>query len=117
MKLDSDSIKKLKADIRARAKSRRYSEIAAAAQVDASQVSRICRGAFKTLSHNVVQVCMALGVETQTIKIEAPAEPALEQRLERSLLDVWDRTPADADRLVRFLNDLAALRRPSRRDT
>ena len=84
--------------------------------VHASQVSRICRGDFKTVSHNVVQVCKVLGVETETVKVKEPGQGQLAQRLASSLLGIWVRTPADAERLVRFLNNLADLRGPSKSD-
>jgi transcriptional regulator with XRE-family HTH domain len=114
MKLDALSSETLKARIRERGKNQSYSEIGEAAGVHPSQVSRICRGEFRTLSHNVVQVCKALGIEMQTVRLKTPVKEALTKRLERSVLDVWDQTPADAERLVRFLSYLAELRRPPR---
>ena len=92
------------------------SEIGIKACVHSSQVSRICRGDFRTVSHNLVQVCKVLGVDVETVRMEEPAQEPLARRLANSLLDIWDRTPADAERLVRFLNDLAELRRPSKPD-
>lgn len=116
MKLDAVSSKNLKSDIwdRLEASGLNYSEIGLIARVHPSQVSRICRGEFKTLSHNVVQVCKALGVEIGAIMIVEPADDALAQSLKRSVLEVWDQTPTDAKRLVRFLHDLAELRRTGR---
>ncbi len=116
MKLDTVSSRNLKSDIREHLEvsGLNYSEIDVIARVHPSQVSRICRGEFKTLSHSVVQVCKALGVEIGTIKIDELADDALAQRLKRSVLEVWDQTPADAKRLVRFLHDLAELRRTRR---
>ncbi|MBV5268591.1 MAG: helix-turn-helix transcriptional regulator [Afipia sp.] len=39
-----------------------YAEIGRIAGVHGSQVSRICKGEFETLSQNVVQVCKVLGL-------------------------------------------------------
>lgn len=119
MKLDLTSSEKLKSSIwnRYEASGLSYSEIGRVAGVHPSQVSRICRGEFRTLSHNVVQVCRALGVEVETVSLDMPTEDPLARRLERSVLEVWDRTPADAERLVRFLRHLAELRRAPRSNT
>ena len=119
MKLNSKSRSKLKSDIRERfdASGLNYSEVGKTAHVHSSQVSRICRGEFRTVSFNVVQVCKVLGVDVETVKIKGPGQEPVAQRLANSLLDIWDRTPADAERLVRFLNDLAELRRSSKSDS
>ena len=92
-----------------------FSEVGRAAGVHPSQVSRICRGGFRTLSHNVVQVCKALGLELETVKIEAPAVSILRQQLENSVLEIWDQTPEDAERIARFLRQLLDLRRTGSR--
>jgi transcriptional regulator with XRE-family HTH domain len=117
MKMDRISSAKLTAQISA-AYSRRglsFSEIGRACGVHSSQVSRICRGEFKTLSYNVVQVCKVLGLELETLKVEEPALSALRQRLERSVLEVWDETPEDAERIAAFLRQLLDLRRTGSR--
>ena len=112
MKPDPTSSGKLKSEIRDyHAQSGlSYSEIGRIARVDPSQVSRICRGKFKTLSHNVVQVCRVLGLDLEMVKLEAPVDDVFRQRLKNSVLDLWDRTPEDADRLVRLLRQLSDLR-------
>jgi len=117
MKPDSTSIEKLRSDIRRQfdAAGLSYSAIGDAAQVHTSQVSRICRGKFRTVSHNVVQVCKVLGVKIETVRMRNRSDvEALGGRLQRGVLDVWDRTATDADRLLRFLRDLGELRRASR---
>ena len=113
MKLDSDSREKLQGKIADsyRSSGLSYTNIGTLARVDVSQVSRICRGQFKTLSQNVMQICKVLGVEVDTFEIELPCKNVLPSVLEDGVLEVWDRTAADAERIVRFLHELAALRR------
>ncbi len=116
MKPDPASSGKLKSEIRDyHAQSGlSYSEIGRIARVDPSQVSRICRGEFKTLSHNVVQVCRVLRLDLEMVKLETPVDDVFRQRLGNSVLDLWDRTPEDADRLVRLLRQLSDLRSTGR---
>lgn len=115
MKLSQDARLRLEADIRRQhtASERTYTDIGASTDIHPSQVSRICRGQFRTLSHNVVRVCRELGVEVETVGLDSPSQDPAVQRLMRSLLEIWNQTPADAKRLTRFLNDLAELRRTS----
>jgi hypothetical protein len=114
MKLDSASSEKLKAHLRERADKSglNYSEIARIAEVHPSQASRICRGEFRTLSHNVVQVCKALQIPIETVELDkSAADDRIVRRLQQSVLDVWDHTPVDGERVINFLRLLAALRR------
>lgn len=87
-----------------------YSEIARAADVDVSQVSRICRGQFKTVSQNVVQICKVLGLKTDAPQDGLPSVNTHFQRLQRGLNKLWDQTPEDADRLFQLLIQLAEIR-------
>lgn len=114
MKLNNSSRQKLAADLRSSAKTSglSYAEIGKASQVHSSQVSRICRGNFKTLSHNVVEVCKALGLETEVVKLAEPPKDQNARKLARCVLKVWDKSPEDAKRIERFLRDLAQLRNP-----
>ncbi|RYG89162.1 MAG: XRE family transcriptional regulator [Alphaproteobacteria bacterium] len=84
-----------------------YAEIGRLSGVHSSQVSRICRGEFRTLSSNVMQICKALNVDDSG-KVEVAAD---QQRLEAGVIAVWDRTPQDARRILRFLRQLGELRR------
>jgi transcriptional regulator with XRE-family HTH domain len=100
-----------------------YSDLAAAAGVHHSQVSRICRGQFVTLTGNVLQICVALGIDPHLLKPDAellPSEHLVEQKLRNkvveSALAMWDRTPEGADRLVRLFGDLVDLARSSSRE-
>ena len=111
MKLGNEAREKLAATIKARVAERAesFTEIGLRAGVHASQASRICRGHFRTASHNVVQICKALGIPLEGVN---PAgEPANHQRkLEAAVVAVWDRSPEDADRIVRVLRELKAFR-------
>lgn len=111
MKLGNEAREKLVATIAARVAERpeSFAEIGRQAGVHASQASRICRGKFKTASYNVVQICKVLGVPLERVKSER--EPSNHQRkLEAAVVAVWDRSPEDADRIVRVLRELKAFR-------
>jgi hypothetical protein len=62
-----------------------------------------------------VRICTVLGIDPATAEEAdrlAGSEPdAAARRLQQRLLAAWDRTPADADRLSKFLGQLAELRR------
>ena len=85
--------------------------LASLADVDASQVSRICSGSFATISANVVQICKALGLRVESVHVAPGLSDAGWARMEASLRSLWDRTPADAERISTLLNDVARLRR------
>ena len=86
------------------------------ADVDPSQVSRICRGHFATFSDSVVRICTVLGVQLhQGDSVSAPAVSATSEkadawaRLERSVRRAWDKTPAGADRLAKVIAAVAEI--------
>jgi len=54
-----------------------------------------------------MQICKALNVD-ETGRFEIAAD---QQRLEAGVIAVWDRTPQDARRILRFLRQLGELRR------
>lgn len=111
MKLDNEAREKLAATIKARVAERAESfvEIGLQAGVHASQVSRICRGQFRTASHNVVQICRVLAVPMEGVMPER-ASSSHQRKLEAAVVAVWDRSPEDADRIVRVLKELKAFR-------
>ena len=113
MKATTDELGELKTRIAAAKEEKGLSNTALAslAKVDASQVSRICSGSFATISGNVVQVCKALGLRVESVHIAPGAKEAGWARMEASLRSLWDRTPADAERISTLLNDVAKLRR------
>lgn len=86
-------------------------EIARISRVHSSQVSRICRGEFTTVSANVVQVCKALGLPVEEVAL--PIESSLEQQLQSGIVELWDKTPNDAKRLMKLLKNLSELRKPT----
>ena len=86
------------------------SEISEKSQVHASQVSRICRGQFKTISHHVVQVCRELGIKLETPSTAATKEDASWSRLQASVRSIWDKTPEGAAKLVRVLDTIGQLK-------
>ena len=85
-------------------------EIGALAGVHASQVGRIARGEFRRISENVVQVCKILGLEIDAAAMEPSAENAAWAKLQASLRSLWDKTPEGADKIVRVLDTIGALR-------
>ena len=111
MKLDSVAREKLHEQLAAAqvASGLNYSEIGDLCDVHPSQVSRICRGDFKTLSHNVMQICGALGVDAPGSAQSQGADPTA-HKLTESVFAMWDRTPADAERIVRLLDRLREFR-------
>jgi len=85
-------------------------ELAKISRVHPSQVSRICRGDFRTISHNVVQVCTALGLELQTVKSSATKKDASWSKIEARVRSIWDNTPEGAEKIARVLEAIAQLR-------
>src|SRR3546814_605022 len=85
--------------------------IAQISRVHPSQVSRICRGSFRTISNNVVQICNVLEVPMQAIPVPWIEENNSWRKLEASVRKLWDNTPEGADRIVRVLDDIGALRK------
>lgn len=82
-------------------------EIGRISGVHPSQVGRICEGNFKTFSHNVVQVCNALGVTVpQTKSPHLPKDPSW-VKVERSIRKLWDATPEGARSIARMLDAIA----------
>jgi len=88
-------------------------EIGRIACVHPSQVGRICAGNFKTFSHNVVQICKALGVKLPRLEPEtSDMDPAWAQA-QSSMRRVWDETPEGALVIARMLDAVAELKTPS----
>ncbi|WP_158235433.1 helix-turn-helix transcriptional regulator [Caulobacter sp. FWC2] len=115
MKLSVKSRENLARQLREVIKEREvtYAEIASLSGVHPSQVSRICRGEFKTASANLVQICTALGLAED--RSTSPAPNPSRQLLEKSIGALWDQTPEDADRLLKLMRQLAELRRQPRK--
>lgn len=82
-----------------------YAEIGRKCGVDGSQVSRICRGDFKTLSNNVMQICTFLRIGVST-----PTPAGGFEELQAALSRLWNGTSEDAQRVAAVLDGLSALR-------
>lgn len=86
-----------------------WAQLGRISSVHPSQVGRICSGQFKTFSHNVVQVCKALGVSVPRLEplIEdtAPEWAAAQSSMRR----IWDETPEGAKTITKLLNAIADL--------
>lgn len=85
-------------------------QIGAVVGVHASQVGRITRGKFRRISESVVQICKVLGLDMDSTLIEPNAETAAWTKLQASLRGLWDKTPEGADKIVRVLDTIGALR-------
>lgn len=91
-----------------------YAALAERAEVDPSQVSRICRGEFVTFSDSVVRICRELGVQVDAAddtpasaeRRPSPSDAAW-VKLERSVRRAWDRTPKGADQLAKVMAAVA----------
>ncbi|MES2451927.1 MAG: helix-turn-helix transcriptional regulator [Pseudomonadota bacterium] len=87
-----------------------YSELGKIALVHPSQVGRICEGRFKTFSHNVVQVCKALGVRVPRLEPRQSGMAPEWARAVSSMRRIWDDTPEGAQVISRVLDAIADLK-------
>lgn len=87
-------------------------QIGAVVGVHASQVGRITRGEFRRISESVVQICKILGLGMDLTLLEPSAETAAWAKLQASLRGLWDKTPEGADKIMRVLDTIGALREP-----
>ena len=83
-------------------------EVGRLARVHPSQVGRICRGEFRTLSHNVMQVCRVLGLDPASTKT-ATKQDAAWALLERDLRELWDASPERARQLAKAMDAMTKL--------
>jgi transcriptional regulator with XRE-family HTH domain len=84
-------------------------DIGRLARVHPSQVGRILRGEFRTMSHNVAQICRVLGIEPAPVGRPAIKRDATWALLERNLQLLWDGSPRRARQIARLLGALAKL--------
>jgi transcriptional regulator with XRE-family HTH domain len=117
MKLASESKRMLVVEIRSQLDARRLGtrEFAQACGVDQSQISRVLAGNFKSVSHNVMQICINLGIDPARFLRPTREDESARRRIMDSALAVWDGTPEGADLLVSVLGGMAALRGTRRR--
>ena len=84
-------------------------EIGRISRVHPSQVARICSGRFRTLSHNVVQICKALGVSVPRLEPDVDGLPPEWAAAQSSMRRIWDETPEGARTIAKLLNAVADL--------
>lgn len=87
-------------------------QLAAAAQVDPGQTSRILDGQFSTVGGNVLRICNVLGLNPQgdwslDLTPGQARKHAAWAKLEASVRRAWDETPQGADRLVAVIDAVA----------
>lgn len=89
-----------------------FSALATLAGVDGGQACRICKGQFRTLSHNVVRICNVLGVRPPEEDLRSsPLKGDINsERLIAELLATWDHTAEGAERLVDLLSAIRRIR-------
>ena len=110
MKLSRVEIEDVRRRLRSALKKQRLtvSEVGRLAGVHPSQVGRICRGEFRTMSHNVVQVCRVLGLEP-TVAKPATESDAAWALLERNLQKLWEDSPDRAKQMARLMEAITKL--------
>ena len=110
MKLSKAEIEEVRQRLRSAVKKQRLTatEIGRLAGVHPSQVGRICRGEFRTLSHNVVQVCRVLGLDPAVARPATQLDAAWAQ-LERDLQKLWEESPDRAKEIAKLLDAMAKL--------
>lgn len=93
-----------------------FADLSALSGVDASQVSRICRGQFVTFSDSVMRICTALGLPLPGNGRRATPSSSAAMRkdagwakIERSARRAWDDTPAGAEKLARIISAVAKI--------
>lgn len=91
-----------------------YAELGRLAHVDSSQVSRVCRGQFTTLSGNVLQICSVLKIDPMsggqsTGRASMGPEEKLARAATQSVLALWNKSPDGARRVARLLDNIVAL--------
>jgi transcriptional regulator with XRE-family HTH domain len=88
-----------------------FSEIAEATAIHPGQVSRICRGQFKTASASVMQICTFLGIPIDGLSSQPLEGDDYRHRLEQGIVGIWDGTSVDANRILRLLRLMEEFRR------
>lgn len=87
-------------------------ELAAIANVDPGQTSRILDGKFRTVGGNVLRICNVLGIDPHGEHDEDAAPKDVRRhaawaKLEASVRRAWDQTPQGAERLVAVIDAVA----------
>ena len=110
MKLSRAEIEDLQRRLRFALKKQRLTaaEIGRLAGVHPSQVGRICRGEFRTMSHNVVEICRVLGLDSKAVAPATKADAAWAQ-VERNLRELWQESPDRAKRMAKLMEAMTKL--------
>ncbi|WP_128287312.1 MULTISPECIES: hypothetical protein [Agrobacterium tumefaciens complex] len=110
MKLNPTEHKRLVAAINKRRmeKGLSISVLADVSGVEQSQTSRICMGQFSSISSNVMQICIALGLQPQ------PSGAFLSNALAEGLASLWDGSKEDEERLLHLLVAIATVKAGTR---
>lgn len=83
-------------------------EIGRLAGVHPSQVGRICRGEFRTMSHNVMEICRVLGLDPNAKSSPTKIDAAWAQ-IERNLHALWEESPDRARRMAKLMEAMTRL--------
>jgi DNA-binding Xre family transcriptional regulator len=112
MKMTSQRQKQFQRDVAAQlsAKGLNLTQLASKARIHQSQASRIVAGKFKTVSSNVMQICITLGLRVDDYVLPAPSNVDKE-RIQEAALSAWDGSPEDARALSSLLRTLSGFRR------
>jgi len=110
MKLSREDIEDVRRRLRSALKKQRLTvtEIGRLAGVHPSQVGRISRGEFRTMSHNVVEVCRVLGLDPTAARPATESDAAW-ARLERNLRELWEDSPDRARRMAKLMEAMTKL--------
>ena len=92
-------------------------QIGRQAGVHPSQVTRICQGKFKTLSHSVMQICNVLNIAVPRSGARNRGMATEWVQALASMEKLWDQTPDGANKLARVLDAIAELRATHQRKT
>lgn len=110
MKLSREEIGDLRQRLHFALKKQRLTaaEIGRLAGVHPSQVGRICRGEFRTMSHNVVEICRVLGLDPSAARPATKRDAAWAQ-VERNLRELWEESPDRARRMTKLMEAITKL--------
>jgi hypothetical protein len=113
MKMTSQGQKLFLRDVAARLSADGVSALALAkkSKIHQSQVSRIMAGKFKTVSSNVMKICIVLGLKVDDYLTPASSSSADRERIQEAALAAWDGSPEDARALSFLLRTLSGFRR------
>jgi hypothetical protein len=117
MKLASEAKRALSAEIRAQMDGRMLnsSQLANQCGVDQSQISRVLAGDFKGVSHNLMQICISLGIDPLRFVVPSRVDEMAKRRIMESALAIWDGTAEGAELLVSIFAGMAAMRATRRK--